>query len=126
MELREVLSGEVITIEHGLTVAEGAALMEQERVGSLAVVADDEIYGIFTERDVVRCVAAGYDSVDSTIGEWMTPYPDSFSPDMTIEDAADWMLAVGYRHLPVVEKGRLIGMTSIKDILWALTTEPVT
>jgi len=121
MELRELLSGQVITIGHEGTVAEGAAEMLKEGVGSLAVIADDEIYGIFTERDVVRCVAAGYDSVDSPIGEWMTPYPDSFSPDMDVNEAADWMLAVGYRHLPVVENGRLIGMTSIKDILWALT-----
>ncbi|HXV70553.1 MAG TPA: CBS domain-containing protein [Acidimicrobiia bacterium] len=123
MELRELLSGEVVTIDHDATVAEGAARMQQEGIGSLAVIADDEIYGIFTERDVVRCVATGYDSVDSTIGEWMTPYPDSFSPDMDVREAADWMLAVGYRHLPVVEKNRLIGMTSIKDILWALTSE---
>ncbi|HEX6220502.1 MAG TPA: CBS domain-containing protein [Acidimicrobiia bacterium] len=121
MELRELVSGEVVTISHGATVAEGAALMQQESVGSLAVVADDEIQGIFTERDVVRCVAAGYDSVGSSIGEWMTAYPDSFSPEMDVSEAADWMLAVGYRHLPVVEKGRLIGMASIKDVLWALT-----
>lgn len=124
MELRELVSGEVITIGHGSTVAEGAALMQQESVGSLAVVVDDEIYGIFTERDVVGCVAAGYDSVESTIGEWMTPYPDSFSPEMDVNEAADWMLAVGYRHLPVVHNGRLVGMASIKDVLWALTTEP--
>jgi CBS domain-containing protein len=121
MELRELLSGEVVTIGHDGTVAEGAARMLREGVGSLAVIADDEIYGILTERDVVRCVAAGYDSVDTPVGEWMTPYPDSFSPEMDVSEAADWMLAVGYRHLPVVENGRLIGMTSIKDILWALT-----
>lgn len=125
MELRELLSGEIVTITHGATVAEGAAQMQLKGVGSLAVVADDEIYGIFTERDVVRCVATGYDSVESPVGEWMTPYPDSFSPEMDVDEAADWMLAAGYRHLPVVENGRLIGMASIKDILWALTSEPV-
>ncbi len=124
MELRELLSGEVVTVTTGATVAEAAAHMQQEGIGSLAVVEDDELFGIFTERDVVRCVAAGYDSVESSVAEWMTPYPDAFLPDMAVSEAADWMLAAGYRHLPVVENGRLIGMASIKDILWAVTTEP--
>jgi CBS domain-containing protein len=50
-------------------------------------------------------------------------YPDSFSPEMDVREAAEWMLAAGYRHLPVVEERRLIGMASIKDILWALAGE---
>lgn len=51
----------------------------------------------------------------------MTEYPDSFSPDMEVADAADWMLAKGYRHLPIVDGEDLIGVVSIKDILWAVT-----
>lgn len=124
MELRELLSGEVVTIVTGATVAEAAAQMQQEGIGSLAVVEDDDLFGIFTERDVVRCVAAGYDGVEATVSEWMTPYPDAFLPDMPVSEAADWMLAAGYRHLPVIDNERLIGVASIKDILWALTSEP--
>jgi CBS domain-containing protein len=124
MELRDLVGGEVVSIVSGASVAEGAAAMQQAGVGSLAVMENDEFYGIFTERDVVRSVASGHSPLDETVGDWMTPYPDSFSPDMSVTDAADWMLAVGYRHLPLVEKGDLIGMASIKDILWALTSEP--
>lgn len=124
MELRDLVGGEVVSITTDATVAEGAAAMQQAGVGSLAVVEKGEFYGIFTERDVVRSVASGHSPQDEKLGEWMTPYPDSFSPDMSVSDAADWMLAVGYRHLPLVEKGDLIGMASIKDILWALTSEP--
>jgi CBS domain-containing protein len=51
----------------------------------------------------------------------MTIDPDSLDPDMPIKDAADWMLAAGYRHLPVVEGTTPIGMVSIKDILWGVT-----
>ena len=51
--------------------------------------------------------------------------PGLVSPEMSVREAADWMLAAGYRHLPVVEDGRLIGMASIKDILWALAGESV-
>jgi CBS domain-containing protein len=124
VELRELLSGEVETISAEATVFEGAAAMQRAGVGSLAVVDDDEFTGIFTERDVLRAVASGLITVDAEVADWMTPYPDSFLPDMTVEEAADWMLAVGYRHLPVVERGELIGMASIKDILWAVTSKP--
>jgi len=123
MELRELLSGEVVTVVGDATTAEAAALMLQAGIGSLAVVEHGELSGIFTERDVVRSVASGETSNAATVADWMTPYPDSFSPDMDVNEAADWMLAVGYRHLPVVERDELIGMASIKDILWAMTSE---
>lgn len=123
MELRELVGGEVVSIDSDATVAEGAAAMQQAGVGSLAVLEKGEFHGIFTERDVVRSVAAGHGPQEEKVGDWMTPYPDSFSPDMSVNDAADWMLAVGYRHLPLVEKGDLIGMASIKDILWAVTSD---
>jgi CBS domain-containing protein len=51
----------------------------------------------------------------------MTPEPDTVSADLNVEEAANWMLATGYRHLPVTsETGELIGVASIKDVLWAL------
>ena len=126
MELRELISGEVETVSPIATVIEAASHMQELGVGSLAVMDDDEFSGIFTERDVLQVIAAGGDPSVETIAGWMTLYPDSFSPDMDVREAADWMLAAGYRHLPVVDEGaRLIGMASIKDILWALTGEVV-
>lgn len=123
MELRELISGEVETVAGNTTISEAASSMQSLEVGSLAVVDDDELSGIFTERDILRAVADGADCSVETVAGWMTMYPDSFSPDMDVHEAADWMLAAGYRHLPVVESGRLIGMASIKDILWALAGE---
>jgi CBS domain-containing protein len=125
MELRDLLSGEIFTIPHGATVAEAAECMQQEEVGSLAVLEDGDLAGIITERDVVLCVAEGEGPSEEVVADWMTPYPDSFLPDMDVKEAADWMLAAGYRHLPVVDNGVLLGMASIKDILWALTGEAV-
>lgn len=125
MELRELLSGEVETVAGETTVIDAAIQMQDAGVGSLAVMTDDEFSGIFTERDVLRMVAAGEDPASETVISWMTMYPDAFLPDMDVEEAADWMLAAGYRHLPVVDAGRLVGMASIKDVLWALTGEAV-
>lgn len=125
MELRELVSGEVETISAGTTIADAAVHMKRDEIGSLAVVDDYEFSGIFTERDVLRVVADGGDPTRETVAEWMTMYPDSFLPDMEVAEAAEWMLAAGYRHLPVVENGKLIGMASIKDILWALAGDLV-
>ena len=124
MELRELISGEVETVAATVTVADAALRMQRLGVGSLAILEEDEFSGIFTERDVLQAVAAGTDCEIETVADWMTLYPDSFSPDMSVREAADWMLAAGYRHLPVLDDGRLIGMASIKDILWAITGEP--
>ena len=121
VELRELLSGEVETVNAYTTVIDAATQMEHAGVGSLAVLDDDEFSGIFTERDILKLVAAGADAASETVAGWMTMYPDAFLPDMDVKEAADWMLAAGYRHLPVIEEGRLIGMASIKDILWAMT-----
>lgn len=125
MELRELLSGEIEKVSAETTVADAAVQMQRANVGSLAVMEDEGFSGIFTERDVLRLVAAGGDPEVEHVGSWMTMYPDSFDPEMDVEEAADWMLAAGYRHLPVVEGEKLIGMASIKDILWALAGDTV-
>lgn len=121
MEVRELLSGEVVTVSVKDSVREGAYIMDDAAVGALAVMKEDELAGIFTERDVLKAVASDADLDTDQVSDWMTNYPDSFSPDMEVDDAADWMLAAGYRHLPVVDNGALIGMASIKDVLWAVT-----
>lgn len=123
MELRELVGGTVETIEPSETVVQAAARMEAGFVGSLAVVGGTGLEGIFTDRDVLRAVAASVDPAEATVSDWMTPYPDTFTPDMDVAEAAEWMLAVGYRHLPVVDSGELIGVASIKDILWAMSNE---
>lgn len=121
MEVRELLSGEVMTVSARDPVRSGAISMNEADIGSLAVIEDEELAGILTERDVLRAVASGADLDSEPISSWMTEYPDSFSPDMEVADAADWMLARGYRHLPIVDGEALIGVISIKDILWAVT-----
>lgn len=121
MEVRELLSGEVISVPSDETVRHGATTMNEAGVGSLAVIEDGELAGIFTERDILHAVASKADLDAETISRWMTDYPDSFSPEMDVREAADWMLATGYRHLPVVDNGKLIGVASIKDVLWAVT-----
>jgi len=123
MELRELIGGEVESANPDVPVVEAVTRMLAAGIGSLAIVDAGELIGIFTERDLVKAVANGADLAGSTLGDLMTAYPDSFPPDMTVAEAAVWMLASGYRHMPVAERGELIGMASIKDVLWAMTIE---
>lgn len=119
--VRELLGGEVDTCPPHLSMVAAARRMIDEDIGSLAVVDGGELVGIVTERDVLRAVADEKLSRRSKVAEVMTPRPDSLEPDVDVHEASEWMMAAGYRHLPVTDSGELIGMISIKDLMWALT-----
>jgi CBS domain-containing protein len=121
MTVRELVGGEVIWVTPAATIRAAAAMMKSNGVGSLAVEVDGELEGIFTERDLLEAVAGDADLDRSRVEEWMTAYPDSIDPDMSVPEAADWMLASGYRHIPVVDGAQILGMISIKDVLWAMS-----
>ncbi len=121
MTVRELIGGDVAWIEPSSTLRDGARQMHLSGIGALAVESDGELLGILTERDLTRAFASGDELDGALVEDWMTSYPDSFEPDMPVETAADWMLAAGYRHLPVVDGQEVIGMISMKDVLWALT-----
>jgi CBS domain-containing protein len=95
--------------------------MASTDVGSVAVEVDGALEGILTERDILRAVAEDADLDRDSVSSWMTEYPDSFTPEMDVDEAANWMLATGYRHLPVVDGKTVLGVISIKDVLWAIT-----
>jgi CBS domain-containing protein len=121
VEIRALIGNGAVTTTADVSLHKAATRMVEERVGSLGVLDGDLLAGIITERDILRAAAGGADLDTATVFEWMTPRPDVTEPDMDVGDAAQWMLATGYRHLPVVEGNRLLGIASIKDILWAIT-----
>ena len=116
----DVISGaqNVATADAAMSVREAAVAMAKRRIGAVVVLdAADRMAGIFTERDVMtKVVAAHRDPDATTLAEVMTPNPDTIGPDDTAAEALDMMRKRGYRHLPVVEGGRLIGMVSVRDL----------
>ena len=72
------------------------------------------------ERDILRGVADDVDPDISLAADFMTPAPDTFAPDVDVEEAAAWLIETGYRHLPVMRDGELLGIASIRDLLWAM------
>jgi len=122
MTISDLVGASVVSMEPTATVRKASELMKTAEVGSIAVIMDGSLEGIFTERDVLNAVSEYADFDRELISSWMTALPDTFGPEMSVSDAADWMLATGYRHLPVVDEvGQVIGMVSIKDVLWAVT-----
>lgn len=95
--------------------------MVSKKVGSLVVIEEDQVQGIFTEHDLTRAAAHHADMDREVVSDWMSAYPHMAGPDWTLEHAADVMVEYGIRHLPIVDRaGEVIGMVSIKDLLWAL------
>lgn len=115
--LRDIMTSEVFTTTGDTTVAEVANSMLKGRFGSAVVMDGSWLVGIFTERDVVRAAAAGADPTSSKVADWMTSEPVTADPDMDSEDAAEVMMAQGFRHLPVVEGKSVLGIVSLRDIL---------
>ncbi len=115
--LNEIMSRDVFAVAGDTTVAEVTRAMLKGRVGSAVVMEGRFLAGIFTERDVVRAAASGGDLSAAKVSEWMTPDPVTAPPDTDSEDAAESMMAQGFRHLPVVDGNNLVGIVSLRDIL---------
>jgi CBS domain-containing protein len=117
--VREVMSTNVITVEPDATVAEAATVMGGKRVGSALIMDGDRIAGIFTERDIVRALGEHFDAAGHPVSNWMTRNPNTITPDAPVDEALNRMLAGGFRHLPVVEDDRVVGMLSMRDVAGA-------
>jgi CBS domain-containing protein len=99
------------------TVRHASRLMREKKIAAVLVMEDDRLMGIVTERDMtVRVVAAGIDADGTPVREIMTANPDTLAPGDTASDAIRMMKMHNYRHLPVVEGGRVVGMVSVRDL----------
>lgn len=120
-----VISGtqSLCTLPADATAAEAARLLRDRQVGAVLVVEADRLVGIVTERDLVfRLVAAGLDAETTRLDALMTASPETLRPDDTAGEALDKMRRGRYRHLPVLDGARLVGMVSIRDLYEAVRT----
>jgi CBS domain-containing protein len=115
--VRDFLARDVLLKASPEESARDAAIgMAAHHCGAVLVCRDDTLIGIFTERDLVaRVVAMGRD-LDTPLLEVMTANPDTIKAEAPIIDAIRQMNEFGYRHLPVVENERILGILSIRDL----------
>jgi CBS domain-containing protein len=105
-----------LTLPEGESVQLACQRMWERRVGAVLVTdAKGVLVGIFTGRDVVRAVAEGREPADTPLEAVMTVHPDTISSEATAIDALRLMNDGGYRHLPVVDGGRIVGIVSRGD-----------
>ncbi len=117
--VRSVVANQTpLTAPKTTTVLEAAHLMKAQGKGALLVVEGSKLIGIFTERDALfRVIAAGRDPASTAVAEVMTPQPQTIHPDEPFLHAMRIMHRGGFRHLPVAEHGRPLGMVSARDAL---------
>ena len=117
--VKQIIEGqEPVTAPADITVNDAARLMKRHNIGAIMVVEGERLAGIFTERDALFGVlAAGLDGDTTQLASVMTRNPQTIAPDANFTTALQMMHDGRYRHLPVVEEGRVIGVVSVRDAL---------
>jgi CBS domain-containing protein len=110
-----MMSVHLVTCGPETSVREAAGMLTDLNVGSLLVIQGGILRGIFTERDLVRLVAAGADLDVASVGDHATRDVATVPPDTQVDDAAAMMNRLRIRHLPVADGGTPVGMLSLRD-----------
>lgn len=117
--VREIVEpGKLVTAAPTASVSDAALVMAGKNVGAVLVMDGERLVGIFSERDVVlRVVAQGRNPRATTLSEVMTPDPKTIDANSSFGSALAIMHAHGFRHLPVMDQGKLIGVVSARSAL---------
>ena len=123
MTVKAILSrkgNDVITIEPTVTLSAAVNILAEHRIGALVVVAgaDGQVAGILSERDIVRALAQrGPGALQEAVGQVMTRGVVTCTESDTVAALMERMTQGKFRHLPVVERGKLVGLVSIGDVV---------
>lgn len=110
------MSRDLLTVSPRVALGEAAERMHGRGVGAVLVLEGERLVGILTERDMLRAVATGHDRGEP-VSEWMTHHPETIESTDTTEHAGVLMIHGGFRHLPVVDEGELVGILSLRDLM---------
>ncbi len=122
MTVARILSSkgrDVVTVAPHRTLSEILRILNDKRIGAVVVGgADGEVLGIFSERDLVRALGRdGTEVLEQAVSRHMTSRVVTATGDMTVNQAMERMTEGRFRHIPVVEHGRLVGLVSIGDVV---------
>lgn len=109
---------DVVTVAPEKTLAEAAELLSANKIGAVVVVTGERVSGILSERDIVKAVSrGGAAALESRVADSMTSTVVTCSPHDTMAALMNRMTAGRFRHLPVIENGKLAGIVSIGDVV---------
>ena len=115
--VHELMAKSIVSGDPRQSLVEAAAQMRAHRISALAVLNEEAIVGIITERDFLRAIADGRDPAATHISQYMTHSPRTIEDGELVAKAAEIMVRHRVRHLPVTNNGRLIGFLSARDLL---------
>jgi CBS domain-containing protein len=110
------MSRDLLTTEADVSLEEAAKRMASRGVGAVIVMKAGRLEGILTERDLLKAVAGGLRE-GARVSDWMTRHPETVDSDDSTDHAASLMIHGGFRHLPVVDGGEVVGILSIRDLM---------
>jgi len=121
--LKHKVFNKILPVAPEQTVHEALALMSEYDIGALMVMAGDRLVGIFTERDYARKgILLGRHSTETKVAEIMTSPVVSVTPRHTVDDCMNLMTDGHFRHLPVLDGERVVGIISIGDMVkWVIS-----
>lgn len=121
MTIARIIAGRassLVSATPDMTVRAVVTLLAERRIGALPIMQQDEVVGVFSERDVLYCLARdGADVLDRPVSEVMTAPPITVAPDTSILAALSLMTRRRIRHLPVVAGNAVVGFVSIGDLV---------
>lgn len=124
--VEQIMSTELITVDPSANLMEAARAMSAGGGGSVLVIQDGALVGIFTERDILQALGHS-SSADlarvSPVSKWMSPDPVTIGPDTMVAEALNRMLFGGFRHLPVMDGDAVVGMVSMRDLARSLAEQ---
>lgn len=120
--IADIMRPELIEVAPEDTLGEVAERMTAVNVGAVIVKDYGRLIGILTERDMLKAMAERVHTSEARVRQWMTEDPITAGVDMDVEEAAQLMLANGFRHLPVVDdNGQVTGVVSLRRVVAATT-----
>jgi CBS domain-containing protein len=121
MQVSDIMHRDVVTVSTQDTFAHAATILHEHRISSVVVMEGERPAGIVTERDLVDVVASGGDPSTLTVARQLSAELSTAEPKTDIADAARLMAQRRIRHLPVMDRGKLVGIISIRDLMtWAV------
>ncbi|MEM4152835.1 MAG: CBS domain-containing protein [Candidatus Pacearchaeota archaeon] len=115
MKVKDIMK-KVVTVDRKATIKEASALMSKKNIGCLIVTVKDLIVGIITERDILKHISHS-NNLYAKVEDIMTPDVITISPNASLDEAADVMFQHKIKKLPVVDKGKLLGIITATDII---------
>jgi citrate synthase len=122
--VRDLMTSPALTCVAVDTLAVAARSMQEAETGSVVVTEDGKVVGILTERDLLRAASSGCDPTREAVRLWMTARPDVLGPGERVDAAWASLTSHHYRHLPVVEDGRCVGVVSLRDLMGVARIRP--